>query len=162
MDGIVDGTTVNAADLTILYYDEQRREWKEIENVNGVKGGCVEKAGNSANPGSVSAIVRHFTLFGVFYYSAKETLDDILVYPNPFKPCRGHEKITFDGLTQNARVRIYTITGRGVDEVLSDGMGKAEWDVTTGSGETVASGVYLYCITDDRGHRKTGKLAVLR
>jgi hypothetical protein len=113
-------------------------------------------------PGCVSARTGHFTLFGLFYRAARENLDRVIVYPNPFKPSRGHMAIVFDGLTPHSTISIYTISGRAVRVLNAPDGGTAEWDTSTDSGDRAASGVYLYHVGNDRGQRTTGKLAIIR
>jgi hypothetical protein len=85
------------------------------------------------------------------------------VFPNPFKPYQGHTHLTFDGLTAYARIEIFTIAGERVctlDETDGDGM--VSWDVTNSQGRRLASGIYIYRITDNQGHEKISKFAVIR
>ena len=38
----------------------------------------------------------------------------------------------------------------------------ATWDLANKSGEKVASGIYVYLITDDQGDKTRGKVAILK
>jgi len=90
-------------------------------------------------------------------------LNGASVFPNPFKPYQGHTHLTFDGLTAYARIEIFTIAGERVctlDE--TDGDGVTSWDVTNSQGRRLASGIYIYRITDNQGHEKISKFAVIR
>jgi hypothetical protein len=85
------------------------------------------------------------------------------VFPNPFKPYEGHTHMTFDRLTAYARIEIFTIAGERVctlEETDEDGM--ISWDVTNSEGRKLASGVYIFRVTDNQGHEKISKLAVIR
>jgi len=85
------------------------------------------------------------------------------VFPNPFKPYQGHTHMTFDGLTAQARIEIFTITGERVCTIEeTNGDGKASWDVTNSQGNKLASGIYIYRIANDRGQEKISKFAVIR
>jgi flagellar hook assembly protein FlgD len=60
-------------------------------------------------------------------------------------------------------VQIFTPVGEPVFEKTLDATSTSyNWDAVNDSGEKVASGVYYYLITDDSGHKKKGKLAIVR
>jgi hypothetical protein len=87
-------------------------------------------------------------------------------FPNPFKPNSGlgHTNgITFSGLTPGARVQIFTPTGDPVfDKTLDSTVSSLQWNAVNDNGENLASGVYLYLITDGSGNKKDGKFAIVR
>lgn len=96
--------------------------------------------------------------------AARPDLEKAHAFPTPFRPSRGHDRITFRGLTVNARIRIYTLSGRLVKTLSkSDGATQdAAWyPVADESGRSAASGVYVYVVEGDSG-RKTGKLMIIR
>lgn len=84
------------------------------------------------------------------------------VYPNPWRSNK-HSGIpvTFNGLTENSAVKIFTVSGHLV-KTLPMSSASATWDLTNDSGERVASGLYIYSITSDQGQKKTGQLAVIQ
>jgi hypothetical protein len=47
-----------------------------------------------------------------------------------------------------------------LEETNEDGM--ISWDVTNSEGRKLASGVYIFRVTDNQGHEKISKLAVIR
>lgn len=84
-------------------------------------------------------------------------------YPNPYKPSKGHTKITFSRLTTNTKLKIFNIAGELVYQDEQDTpQGELPWDVVNDSGEKLASGVYVYLITDNDGHKAKGKFAVIK
>ncbi len=90
------------------------------------------------------------------------TLGDVKVYPNPFKPSKGHDKITFEGLKNDVQIRIYKITGELVYEKdYPSTNGYEYWSVTNIHGEPLASGVYIYVI-EGSGEKAIGKIAIIR
>lgn len=95
---------------------------------------------------------------------ARPNLEAAHAYPIPFRPSRGHDRITFRGLTVNATIRVYTLSGRLV-RTLSKSDGATQdlvwYPVTDAQGRSVASGVYVYAVEGDSG-RKTGKLMIIR
>lgn len=150
-NGIVDGTDIPEALLSIYYYDPSDYNWKAgfTTTVDAVNNKC-------------SAEVGHFSTFGIFAAGAYD-LGRVIVYPNPFEPNSGlgHTVINFDNLPADAAIRIFTITGNlvfRVDNVTS----KYEWNVKNTGGRNIASGVYVYIVTDNAGNKRTGKFAVIK
>lgn len=92
-------------------------------------------------------------------------LDNAHCYPNPFKPNSnvGHTNITFSRLTAHVKLKIIDVAGELVYSTEADTpMGILPWNVVNNSGQKVSSGVYIYLITDNAGHKKMGKFAVIR
>lgn len=86
----------------------------------------------------------------------------IRVYPNPWRADQdGNSTITFDHMSPASTVKIFTISAREVRTLSADN-GSAEWDRTNNAGDKVASGIYLYLITDGQGNQTKGKLAIIR
>ena len=90
-----------------------------------------------------------------------DDLNNIKVYPNPYKPGMGADGIVFDNLTENAKICIYTIEGKLVITILPDSI-NYKWNIKNESGNKLSSGIYLYIISNDKGEKKTGKLAVVK
>lgn len=90
-------------------------------------------------------------------------LRDAHVYPNPYKPSLGHNNVTFTQLTPGAKVQIFTLNGEPVISLNASGSSTSvDWTAVDEGGKQVASGVYLYLITNSEGQQKEGKLAVIR
>ncbi|MDD3626554.1 MAG: T9SS type A sorting domain-containing protein, partial [bacterium] len=90
-----------------------------------------------------------------------EDLSNVKVYPNPYKPGQGVDYIVFDNLTRNAKIMIYTIQGDLILTAYPDLM-EYHWFLKNEAGISIASGVYLYVITDTAGDEKKGKIAVIK
>jgi hypothetical protein len=109
-----------------------------------------------------------FTLSpGLIAAQAQATTDlaSVHAFPVPFEPSQGHSRITFRGLTANATVRIYTIAGQLVQTLSKNDptTGDLVWyPVANSAGQAVASGVYPYVVDDQAGHKKLGKLMIIR
>jgi spore germination protein YaaH len=89
-------------------------------------------------------------------------LSGAVVSPNPWTADVHQGKpVRFTGLTPGAQVRIFTMSARHVKS-LSGSSGLATWDLTNDDGKAVASGYYLYVVTDPHGNKARGKLAVVR
>jgi ligand-binding sensor domain-containing protein len=91
------------------------------------------------------------------YRLGTQDLDNIDAYPNPYIIRFGNETVRFDysGL---AEIRIFTLAGELVREIPVNG----EWDGRNSAGETVASGVYLFTMTDSDKKVGRGKIFLIR
>jgi flagellar hook assembly protein FlgD len=69
---------------------------------------------------------------------------------------------TSQRLPENVTIRIYNIAGEliMIEENINSGF--FNWNAKNEAGEKVASGVYIYIITDDKGGIKKGKIAIIR
>ncbi|MFA5976328.1 MAG: choice-of-anchor Q domain-containing protein [Elusimicrobiota bacterium] len=85
----------------------------------------------------------------------------IRVYPNPWRGDRVATGITFDQMTTGSTVKIFTTSGRHIRS-LDAPSGSVIWDLKNDSGDKVASGIYLYVITNNQGQRVRGKVVVIR
>jgi len=92
-----------------------------------------------------------------------DNLSGLKVYPNPWRSDRhaAHPSITFDGLTVGTTIKLFTASAHEVKELHTDGP-SIPWDMTNDAGDKVASGIYLYLITDSQGDKVRGKLAVIK
>jgi len=148
-DGKIDGTDISEKRLIALCYRSGWRTWQrdfeavadEINNVFRIT-------------------TRHLSIFGLFTPIVGD-LSNVIVYPNPFKPYLGHTEIYFKGLTEKTTIKIYNIAGELVRKI-ENVEGETTWDARNNSGNKVASGVYIYIITNDKGNKKIGKLAIIK
>jgi len=91
------------------------------------------------------------------------TLENLIVYPNPFRPSRGHTGVIFEWLTPDVRIRIFTISGElVVDSGELWNQRRWIWDARNKEGKEVAQGIYIYFVTNSAGERKIGKIAVIK
>lgn len=111
---------------------------------------AVDTSGQSSAPGQASLIL-----------TAANALSSVRVRPNPFRSSRGDSAVIFDQLPAMSTVKIFTVSGRWV-ATLAATAGSANWDLKNSSGESVASGVYLYVATDGQGETARGKFSVIR
>ena len=94
---------------------------------------------------------------GVISYRGKAAtpepeVSDVIAYPNPVRP--GYTGfVGIKGLVANSLVRITTVDGAFVTQLLSEG-GQAVWDCTTINGEKVTPGVYLIFVSTKDGKEK--------
>ena len=102
---------------------------------------------------------------GVISYRAESVppspqVSDVVVYPNPVY--QGYEGyVGIKGLVENTLVRITTVDGAFVTQLLSEG-GQAVWDCTTVDGRKVNPGVYfIFTSTKDGKERFATKILIL-
>ena len=77
------------------------------------------------------------------------TNTDVVVFPNPVRPgFNGY--VGIKGLVEDALVRITTVDGAFVTEIIAEG-GQAVWDCTTLNGQKVQPGIYLVFVSTYEG-----------
>jgi len=83
----------------------------------------------------------------------------VFVYPNPWKKRQGGG-IVFKGFPRGSVIRIFNIAGEQIIELYpSPNDDELYWPVP----ETLASGVYIYLITNDNGDKiVTGKIGIIK
>ena len=127
--------------LVIARYDDKTKRWITLPS----------EVDTNAN--KVVGRTNHLSKFGIVQLSPANNLNELKVYPNPYNPKKHSQGLTIDGLTEEATIKIYTITGellRKVEYGSKDG--RAVWDGKNDSGEKVSSGVYI--ISVDSGKEK--------
>jgi hypothetical protein len=153
-DADVQGFTVPK--LAIARYDPDAASWVVLDS-------RVDTAART-----ITAVTPHLSKFAVVEPVAVSHLANVRVFPNPYKPGSGTSfdragGMMFSNLTADAKIQVYAVTGELVFEgEETDGDGRYEWPAVNSSGEKVASGVYVFRITNAAGEKKTGKLAVIR
>ncbi len=149
-DGVVDGTDIPEKELKLYTYDSLSLKWVEQP------GAVLDEHNNN-----IYFKTNHFSLFGIFQATA-ENLKGARVYPNPFR-AEKHRTITFDRLTKDSAIRIYTLSGDLVWKKEDiDGQYYKQWEVVNGAGHKLASGVYIALISNAAGDKKIIKFAVIR
>ncbi|MEE9455816.1 MAG: M28 family peptidase, partial [bacterium] len=84
------------------------------------------------------------------------------VYPNPYSFAASTGGVSFVGVKSPATIEIYDLAGRCIGrEEVAAGRDECVWRPATPEGETLAPGVYLYCV-DGREQKKAGKIVVAR
>ena len=105
------------------------------------------------------------TSSGVISYRAQATppspeISDVVAFPNPvYQGYQGY--VGIKGLVENSLVRITTVDGAFVTQLMSEG-GQAVWDCTTVDGRKVSPGVYLiFTSTKEGANRFATKILIL-
>ena len=90
------------------------------------------------------------------------SLSGARAFPNPWRADKhAGRMITIANLPVNSQVKIFTVSGP-LTKDLGIVSGSTTWDQTNDSGDKVASGVYVYLITDGQGNKVRGKVAVIK
>ncbi len=118
---------------------------------------CVNGALIGDGPGSTAGVILN-----------RQTLDDVFVYPNPLRPEDAQQFVTFANLTPQAVIRIYSVSGMFIREVIEDdGNGGVEWNLRDDAGQLVPAGVYIFRAAGKNVggmdvEPKLGKFAIVR
>ena len=86
------------------------------------------------------------------YATPEPEISEVVAYPNPVRP--GYNGfVGIKGLVSNSLVRITTVDGTFVTQLISEG-GQAVWDCTNINGEKVSPGVYFIFVSTKQGTDK--------
>ena len=94
-------------------------------------------------------------------------LDSVYVFPNPYKPLSGGiydaDKVTFKKLPTRATIKIFNIAMEHIATLEKDSnVDEYKWTPRNDYGASIASGLYLYFISDPDGHKAKGKFVIIR
>ncbi|MCK4667134.1 hypothetical protein KAU33_10310, partial [Candidatus Dependentiae bacterium] len=103
-------------------------------------------------------------------FRTSKDLEGVVTVPNPYK--KGISKVNFIAfarLTKEAEINIYTLSGTLVRTLTHSpadldllGPGIKKWDLKNEDGEEVASGLYIWVVTNPAGDKKIGRLVIIR
>ena len=124
--------------------------WSMVTNIN-----------RDQTSNTIAGVVHIFSHFVLMLPTWKQTLNEVIVYPNPCITDKHGYQMHFTNLTQNAVIKIFNIAGELVKEIRSNNPLEI-WKIDNDDGERVASGIYIYLITDTANNKKIGKLAVIK
>src|SRR3989339_213979 len=147
----VDDKDISNSKLIVCTYNSTTKKWEKVATttINKINRQLITKT-------------KHLSYYGIFAVLQTD-LSTAHVYPNPFKPSLGQIKIFFANLTTHTKLKIFNVSGELVYEDDKDTpAGELSWDVKNSKGEPIASGVYIYMITNNAGQAKKGKLAIIR
>jgi hypothetical protein len=165
-DGICDSTGINLR-TAVMYTLNAAGELEALQLV-------------SRGAGFLRFSTSHFSPFFFAPDTGTTTvgLARLIVGPNPYRPNDGNEQtgkvyvagdnttgVIFRNLPPNVKIEIYTILGEKVIDISKNSAtsGQVNWSGKNAEGRDVASGYYLYVVTDQStGQRVTGKVAVIR
>ncbi|MEW6006807.1 MAG: hypothetical protein AB1595_01460, partial [bacterium] len=134
LDGEID-------DLSYKIHRFENGNWVMVkdEKEEGQRNDCLNN--------SVSVWTSHLSLFSVLgYYSKIEGLnrENVWPYPNPYKPARGDKNITFVGLPEGCRLKIWTVSGKLIFDSEITPNAKGEYILK--EADSFPSAVYIWVI----------------
>jgi hypothetical protein len=137
--------------LKAYFLDEEITNWVPLRSSR------VDPASRT-----VTFSAARFDVFRLMTASAHD-LKSVVVYPNPFRPRVARDNVLkFIGLTDDVEVKIYTISGDLVwGRHFRYSGGGVSWDGRNSQGKEVASGLYVYQVTNGDGEKFTGRISVL-
>ncbi len=145
-EGISTGVSVSAASSTGLLI---------FNSVAGLEPGPYQIEAVAENSAGVSSPVTADIFLAMADNSA------VRVFPNPWRSDRHSTPITFDQMSVNSIIKIFTLSGHLVRQLPAP-TGQTSWDLKNDHSDRVASGIYIYLITNDLSQKVRGKLAVIR
>ena len=95
------------------------------------------------------------------------TLGNVIVYPNPFKPDEHHsvtiKNSIYDTMPKGENeCKIFDISGQLITVLNENRFMEFEWDGNNQDGKKCASGVYFYLIKTEIGESAKGKIVLIR
>lgn len=91
-----------------------------------------------------------------------QNFDDLFVYPNPFV-IGSTDNLSIDGLMKSSSLKVLTIAGDVVREIVTPGGRLGYWDGKDNDGSYVSSGIYIIVVYDEEADNvATAKIAVIR
>jgi len=176
-DGKLDNSVFVNENTLKAFYKQNANDsvWKEVPTTDGWSV-TYDYANNKA-----VLKVKHFTiyaLFGIKKAPPSADLNNVVVFPNPFRPNDGNAQtgtelfgnadidnaggIHIKGLTVDCSIEIFDILGRKVSSLTNiTGYGMAIWDARDDRGRKVGSGTYFIVIKGN-GQTVVKKAAVIR
>jgi ligand-binding sensor domain-containing protein len=116
-----------------------------------------------------SGIIYIGTNFGLaslttFAIKPKESFGKIFIYPNPFVLQSGKtNSLTIDGLVKSSSIKIFSISGNLIRDLITPGGRVASWDGRDTMGNIVSTGIYILVAYDEGANNvATSKIAVIR
>lgn len=156
-DGIIDGTEgaggINEKTLKVYYLNELTEKWEIVPDYN-----------IDAENKIVQAKATHFSIYSIIGSIAAVGIQNLIVYPNPFKPGIDptHQFVYFDNVPPGAKLRIFNVVGQLISEAVAPaGTYQMRWDGKNDYGQKVAPGVYLYLL-EYNSEKKIGKIILVR
>jgi len=132
----------------IFYFDENKQEWDYLISVND----SIKKA--------IISETQFLYIIGLFLETeinspTSPNLDNIVIYPNPFKPNDNNNRtgidyngsagsgIYFQGLPTYCKIKIIDLAGKELFEITTNNQSYYQWNCRDKNNEIVQSGIYF-------------------
>ncbi len=100
--------------------------------------------------------------YRVYMNPQQQAGDQLTVYPQPFRLSGDGSLLKFVNVPREARIRIFSANGKLLKTLKNESDSPfLQWDLHTDSGESIASGVYIYYLESPQREEK-GKFVILR
>lgn len=134
----------------IYYWDESTQLWKKDKLT------LKNKDAESITVESTKASGRYAI------YDVTGRIEDILIYPIPYKMGSTDTKgVVFSGLAGDEIIKIYTLSGELVYASPVQTDYSWTWEVKNSLDYVVEQDVYYYFISNNKGQKRVGKIAVI-
>lgn len=141
-----DDNSFNLNKAIIARYDEDRALWIPLKS---------RRISNY-----IVAETYGFSIFAIMELDAGINLDNVKIYPNPYKPNTNPGYMTFSNLPPDTDIYIHTLNGELIKKLKTDNGGIAQWDGKNSNGRDIASGVYLVVIKTPDGKKIIKKIGI--
>ena len=135
--------------LIIARYDETAETWIPLESRV------------YPNQNMITGKTSHFSLFQIMQQESNIYLMNVRIYPNPLYPNRGQEKVVFDTMPAETKIKLFTLQSELVWEGETNSSGMAFWHGKNKSNKKVASGIYIVYFEYQK-EKKILKLSVIK
>jgi hypothetical protein len=132
--------------LILARYDESAKLWVPIESYQ--------------ENNYIVGKTYHFSTFQIMEFEESQSVEDVKIYPNPYKPNTNMGKVNFSNMPGDTDIHIYTVMGKLIKKLKANKSGFVQWDSKNSDGREVASGVYLVIFKDKNGNKVIKKLAI--
>ena len=148
-DGLVDGLETSEDEIQVWSFS-QTGPWQREEDFT------IDTSSNI-----ISVTTLHLSLFALYVPALAENLENVFAFPSPFRAAE-HSNITFANLTGDVAIKVYNLAGElvyGIENVTEPFY---SWNAVNNSNEPLASGVYIYVITDANNNVAKQKFSIIR
>lgn len=141
-------SSVDINKLVIARYDEDKGLWIPL------------KSNRISN--YIAGETYGFSVFAIMELLAADNINNVKIYPNPYKPNTTPGYLTFSNLKPNTEIYIHTLSGELIKKLITNNGGLAQWDGKNFNGIDVASGIYIVVIKDNSGNKTIKKIGIER
>lgn len=136
----------NQSGLVIARYDEDKGLWIPLKS--------------SRYSNYITAETYGFSIFAIMELLPPSTLENVKIYPNPYKPNTNPGYITFSNIEHESVIYIHSISGELIKKLNVPESGMVLWDARNSDGRELASGVYIAVIKSKSGNKIIKKIGI--
>ncbi|MCX7642145.1 MAG: T9SS type A sorting domain-containing protein [Elusimicrobiales bacterium] len=140
--------SVNPNNLVLARYDEEKNLWVPLRS---------HKTSNY-----IIGETYGFSIFAIMELIAANNIDNIKIYPNPYKPNTTPGYLTFSNLPPNTQIYIHSLSGELIKKLTTNNCGMVQWDGKNTNGKDISSGIYIVVIVSPDGKKVIKKIGIER